>query len=96
MKSYTREEFIEYVKTLQFEELEDMGAFIQEYYKYYENVPVENQKEKDEAWAKVLILLGRFGMTFISFSLAVIEFRKKLNEEIRAEEEASGRGSLEN
>ncbi len=95
MKSFTREEFVEYVKTLEFEELEDIGAFIQEYFQFYEAVPVENKEEKDEAWAKVMILLARYGITFVTFGMAVIDFRKHLNEEIRLEEENRGPGTLE-
>jgi hypothetical protein len=95
MKNFTKEEFVDYVKTLQFEELEDIGAFIQEYFNYYEKIPNENKEEKDEAWAKVMILLARYGMTFVSFGMVVIDFRKHLNEEIRLEEENRDSGSLE-
>jgi hypothetical protein len=87
MKSFTKEEFVEYVKTLKFDDLEDCAIFVTQYFDYYSNIPEENKQEKDEAWSKYMILMSKFGMMFVSFTTAVIDFRKKLNEEIKAEED---------
>lgn len=95
MKSYTTEEFVEYVKTLQFNELEDMASFVKDYYEHFESIPRENEQEKNAAWEKFVVLITRFGMSFVSFTLAVIDFRKKVDEEIR-EQEVGSSGSLEN
>lgn len=95
MKSFTKEEFIEYVKTLKFDELEDMADFVAEYFEYYEKLPNDPVQDKNDAWEKYVILMARFGMTFVTFTKSVIEYRKKLNEEIRAEEENRSSGSLE-
>lgn len=86
MKSYTKEEFIEYVKKLEFQELEDCAAFVTEYYNYYVSVPEADKDEKNEAWSKYIILMSKFGMMFVGFTSAVIEFRKKIDAEIKAEE----------
>ena len=93
MKSYTKEEFIEYVKGLKFEELEDIGNFIKEYYEYYDEIPKENKEAKDDAWEKYAILMTMYGMTFISFALSVIGLRKVLEDEIEQEKNRSA-GSL--
>lgn len=85
MKSYTKEEFVKYVESLQFEELEDAANFVNEYYEYYRSLSGDNKEEKDAAWEKYMILQAKFGMMFVSFTLMVIEFRKKMNEEIQAE-----------
>jgi len=85
MKGYNKEEFFEYVKTLEFDELEDCAAFIQYYYDYYRKLPEEPKEEKDLAWHKYLILMSKFGITFVSFTASVIEFRKKLQNEIDQE-----------
>lgn len=86
MKSYTKEEFIKYVEGLQFDELEDMAEFTLEYYDYYKSLPEEPKAEKDAAWEKYMILMAKFGMLFVSFTIMVVNFRKKLNDEIAAEE----------
>lgn len=89
MKSFTREEFVNYVKTLEFEELADAAQFVTEYYDYYNNLPEDPKEEKDAAWEKYIILQSKFGMLFVSFTSLVIDFRKKLNEDIKAEEDRS-------
>lgn len=89
MKNYTLEEFRDYMKTLKFEELEDMAMFIKEYFDYYKSVPDTNVEEKELALGKYAMLISEYGMYFVSFSLSVIEMRKKLQEEI-ADEEARG------
>ena len=86
MIGHTMEEFVDYVKKLEFQELEDCAAFVTQYYEYYRNVPEENTQDKDDAWKKYMVLMSKFGMMFVSFSAAVIEFRKKLNEQIAEEE----------
>jgi hypothetical protein len=93
MKSYTRDEFVDYVKTLEFDVLEDAASFITEYYNYYNNLPDEKKEEKDAAYEKYIILMSKFGMMFVTFTSLVIEFRKKLNEDIQAEEDSRS-GSL--
>lgn len=97
MKSYTKEEFVKYVETLQFDELEDAAAFVTEYYEYYKSLPNEPKEEKDASFEKYMILMAKFGMLFVSFTLMVIGFRKKLNDEIAAEEAQDPSGAaLEN
>lgn len=81
MKSFTRDEFVDYVKNLKFDELEDAAAFVTEYFDYYNNLPAEPKEEKDAAWEKYMILQAKFGMMFVSFTTLVIDFRKKMNEE---------------
>lgn len=82
MKSYSREEFIEYVKGLKFDELEDIATFVQSYFNYYESVPADQKEEKDAAWEKYVILAAKYCISFTEFTLAVIDYRKKLNEEL--------------
>lgn len=89
MKGYTLEEFRDYMKTLKFEELEDMAMFIKEYFDYYKSVPDTNVEEKELALGKYAMLISEYGMYFVSFSLSVIEMRKQMQKEI-AEEEARG------
>lgn len=85
MKGYTVEEFSKYVESLQFEELEDVGNFILEYYQSYKNVPEEPGEEKDLAFQKYLVLLSRFGLLFINFSMSVIYLRKVIDESFKEE-----------
>lgn len=82
-------------QTLEFDELGDAAAFVTEYFEYYKSVPDSNKEEKDAAWEKYMILMAKFGSMFVSFTSIVIEYRKKLNEELQSEEENSGRGPLE-
>jgi hypothetical protein len=95
MKSYTQEEFVEYVKNLEFDELEDCAAFVTQYYNYYKDVPETDKEEKDLAWAKYMILMSKYGMMFVAFAASVVEFRKRLQNEI-SEEENGSTGPLEN
>lgn len=85
MKGYTLEEFSGYMKGLKFEDLEDMAMFIKEYFDYYKSVPDTNVEEKELALGKYAMLISEYGMLFVSFSLSVIEMRKKLQAEIAAE-----------
>lgn len=94
MIGHTQEEFLQYVKNLEFNELEDVASFVTEYYEYYRNIPEEKKEEKDEAWQKYMILMAKFGMMFVSFTATVIEYRKQLNDEIEREAN-SGPGQLE-
>jgi hypothetical protein len=97
MKSYTKEEFIEYVKKLEFDELENCAKFVSDYYEYYKSLPDDPKEDKDAAWEKYMILMSKFGMMFVSFTIMVIGFRKKLNDEIAAEEAEDPSGAaLEN
>lgn len=86
MKSYTKEEFVKYVESLEFQELEDAASFVTEYYEFYKSLPSEPKEEKDAAWEKYMILMAKFGMLFVSFTTMIIGFRKNLNDEIAAEE----------
>lgn len=92
MKGHTLEEFRDYMKSLKFEELEDMAVLIKEYFDYYKNVPDTDVEEKEAALGKYAMLISEYGMYFVSFSLSVIEMRKKLQAEIAAEE-AETRGT---
>lgn len=77
-KNYTREEFVEYVKNLEFYELEDVANYIREYFEHYESIPLENKEEKNLAWEKYIILLAKYGHWLVSFALMVIDMRKEL------------------
>lgn len=87
MKSYTRDEFVNYVKNLEFDELDDAANFVTEYFEYFNSIPNENKEEKDAAWEKWIILMSKFGMMFVAFTSEVISFRKRLNDELKAAEE---------
>ena len=89
MKSYTIEEFRDYIKTVKFEELEDLASFISEYFDHYKSVPDTDVAEKELALGKYIILITEYGMAFVSFTLSVIEMRKKMQEEA-AQEETEG------
>lgn len=77
-KNYTREEFVEYVKDLQFYELDDVANYINEYYFHYESIPDEEKEEKQLAWEKYVILLAKYGHWFISFALMVMDMRREM------------------
>lgn len=94
MKSYTKEEFVNYVNTLEFEDLGDCANFVTSYYEFYQNTPQEPIEEKDLAFEKYLILLAKFGMQFVYFTSMVIDMRKRFNEELEGKETGS-EGSLE-
>lgn len=94
MKSFTRDEFLAYVKTLEFTELGDCADFVIQYYEYYQKIPEDKAEEKKDAWEKYVILMTKFGSMFVYFTSAVIDFRKRLNEEIQNEEN-NGTASLE-
>lgn len=91
MKSYTRDEFIEYVKNLKLDSIEDMADFVLEYYDYYDKIPESD--EKKEAWEKYMILMAKYGMIFVSFSQMVLQMKNKMNEEYGFEEEKLKNGN---
>lgn len=83
-KNYTKQEFIEYVKNLEFYELEDVANYIKEYFEHYDSIPEENKEEKQLAWEKYVVLLAKYGHWLFSFTLMVIEMRKEI-ETVKAE-----------
>jgi hypothetical protein len=76
-KHLSPSEFAEYVDNLNFEELEDVTAFVKSYYEAYESTPSENVDEKNDAWVKYVILTSRFCMTFLTYIEMAFELRKK-------------------
>lgn len=94
MKSYTKEEFVKYVESLEFEELDDAANFVTEYYEYYKTLPNDPKEEKDAAWEKYMILMAKFGMMFVMFTSMVIDFRKKTNDELFSFNEEVHSGGL--
>jgi hypothetical protein len=79
MKSYTRDEFIEYVRKLEFDDLGDCAYFVSEYYEHYKSVPEANKVEKQEAWEKYVVLITKFGITFTAFTLMVMDMKKLMD-----------------
>ena len=79
-KSLSREEFIDYVKGLEFQELEDAAAFVNEYFEYYQSLTTEAEEEKQLAWEKYIILCSKYGHWFMKFTLNIIEMRKEIQE----------------
>jgi hypothetical protein len=77
-KTYNREDFLAYVKELNFVDLEDAASFVNEYYKHYISLSNEDNDEKQLAWEKYMILLSKFGHWFVNFSLMVFEMQKNL------------------
>lgn len=77
-KNYTRDEFVDYVKNLRFTEIEDVAKFVEEYFNYYDSIPVENTAEKTLAWEKYVILLSKYGHWFVTFTLMILELKDKM------------------
>lgn len=82
MKHLTVAEFAEYIDGLEFEELEDITAFIRSYFEAYKEVPMEDEEEKNNAWMKYVILTSRFAMTLVHYADMSIAFRKELDEQM--------------
>ena len=85
-KTYNRDDFVAYVKDLNFVDLADAAAFVNEYYNHYNSVPIEDNAEKQLAWEKYVILLSKFGHWFMSFSLMVLELQKNLEVNLKPDE----------
>lgn len=84
-KNYTKQEFVEYVKNLEFYELSDIANFINEYYEHYESIPAADEEEKQNAWEKYVILLAKYGHLFVAFTLMVIAMRHGTESEMKNE-----------
>ena len=76
MKHMNIGEFADYVDNLEFEELEDVSAFIRGYLESYKEIPEENTQEKDDAWLKYVVLASKYCMTFITYFDMTLEARK--------------------
>lgn len=87
MKHLNVEEFAEYVDGLEFEEIEDLTAFVRAYYESYKEIEDDGQ-EKDIAWMKYVILTSRFGMTFVHLIENIIKAGKKYEDLMYGEEDA--------
>jgi hypothetical protein len=89
MKHLTAAEFADYVDDLEFEELEDIAAFVRSYFEAYKEIPEEDEEEKQNAWLKYVILTSRFAMTFVHYIEMSIEMRKEIEDQIKSIEEIS-------
>jgi hypothetical protein len=76
-QSYTREEFVEYVKELEIDDLEQMVDLVLEYFDYYKKLPEESEN-KQLAWEKYVILISKYGVIFAEYSKMVLKFKKNL------------------
>lgn len=76
MKHMNIGEFADYVDNLEFEELEDVSAFIRGYFESYKEIPEENTEEKDDAWLKYVVLASKYCMTFVTYFDMTLEARK--------------------
>jgi hypothetical protein len=79
-KHLSPSEFAEYIDKLDFEELEDVTAFVRSYYEAYESTPSEEVDAKNDAWMKYVILTSRFAMTFVTYIELAMKLRKKYEE----------------
>ena len=86
MKHLSVEEFVEYVDGLEFEELEDVTAFVRSYFEAYKEIPKEDEEEKNNAWMKYVILSSRFTMTFVTYIEMSIKMREEMEEQMRSTE----------
>ena len=82
-KNYSREEFVDYVKNLELKELEDIAAFVNEYFNHYNSISPEDEVQKQLAWEKYVILLSRYGQLFVSFAMMVMELRDNTEKAIQ-------------
>lgn len=82
MKHMTISEFSEYVDGLEFEELEDVSAFIKGYFDAYKAIPDEQEEEKDQAWLKYVVLASKYCMTFMAYFDMSLKYRKELQEQL--------------
>ena len=90
MKNMSAAEFAEYIDGLEFEELEDITAYIRSYFESYKNIPEENDEEKNEAWIKYVILSSKFCMTFVHYIDMSLKYRKDLEDKLKAVDEEFG------
>jgi hypothetical protein len=79
-------EFAEYIDNLDFEELEDLTAFVKSYFEAYKSIPNEDIEAKTAAWSKYTILAARFCMTFLIYAEMSFELRKEYEDLLRNEE----------
>ena len=75
-----RSEFIEYVKNLELYDLEVITDFVLEYYDHYNAIPEENEKEKQDAWEKYVIVISKYGIMMAEYTRMMIGFRKTLED----------------
>jgi hypothetical protein len=85
-KHLSTSEFAEYIDNLDFEELEDLTAFVKSYFEAYKSTPNEDTEAKAAAWAKYTILATRFCMTFLVYAEMSFELRKEYEDLLRNEE----------
>lgn len=84
-KTYNREDFLAYVKDLNFVDLQDAASFVHEYYNHYISLPNDDNEGKQLAWEKYVILLSKFGHMFVKFSMMVLELQKNLEANLETE-----------
>jgi hypothetical protein len=85
-KHLSTSEFAEYIDNLDFEELEDLTAFVKSYFEAYKSTPNEDTEAKNEAWEKYTILATRFCMTFLVYAEMSFKLRKEYEDLLRNEE----------
>jgi hypothetical protein len=80
MKGATTEEFLTYVKGLNFYELEDMCAFVRAYVDAYYKSNTTDKELLKEAYMQYSIVAAEFIPLLLSYVEQVIELRKVLED----------------
>jgi hypothetical protein len=70
--SFTKEEFVTYLQTLDFYELEDVAEFVHEYWKAY----IENPDDYDSRY-KYNACIAHYGHLFLFYTRDAIKLRKE-------------------
>jgi hypothetical protein len=83
MSSFTQEEFVEYIKGLDFFELDDLVEFVFEYWKAY----VENPDDYESTY-RYNACMAIYGHLFLFYTRDVIKLRKKYDEHREALEQS--------
>lgn len=78
MRNATREEFFEYAKGLNLNDMERITALLVAYYDDYLAIPEEEKDHKDLAYYKYMCLFAKYGPQVLYFADSVIAFRKQL------------------
>lgn len=88
MKGATTEEFLNYVRKLDFYELEDMCVFVRAYLEAYVGVKREDQEALKEAYMQYNIVAAEFMPVLLNYVEQIIELRKAYEDEHPEDREA--------
>ena len=94
MKHLSKEEFVQYISDLDFQEFEDLLGYMRAYYdEYTKTAKLEDEEEAKMAWFRYSCLLSKYGHVLLKFAEEIVEKQKIIEQKMEEIEDVYARAN---